>query len=369
MAQILVSPCGTSLLTNKTTPELRQLLLTTTNAKDSDLKSDEKVIIDEHIKSRSELLNSSELDIKIVKDLSAELNGIITYHKGKLPQSSEDIYYILGTDTYQGRQVADIVVNWLRDRGLNAQSKIIQDLATKEIDSFRVAMSDLIQWCDETLEPYQNNDYYQVIFNLTGGFKSVNGFLQAVGMFYADECIYIFQFSSELLRIPRLPITLDSKGVIEKYLKEFRQLEYKQQLPISDCKGIPETLLWQNEEFVTLSEWGKLIWKKVKRSYYEKELLPSLSSKLMYSSKFHKSVEGLQRDRLFTLNERLDDLSQYLDSKGKYNPSRLDFKALQGKPFSDSTHECDVWGDSGDRIYGHYLSDGCYQCDRIGKHL
>lgn len=229
-------------------------------------------------------------------------------------------------------------------------------------------MSELIEWCDATLKNYQNNSQVNVIFNLTGSFKSVNGFLQAVGMFYADECVYIFQFSSELLRIPRLPITLDSTGVIEQHLTTFRQLEY-QQLPLSQCQGIPETLLFRDGEFVGLSEWGKLLWKQAKSNYYERELLLPWSSKLVYSTEFGNSVERVQPDRLFTLNERLDDLSRYLETNGQENPRKLDFKQLKGKPFEDSTYECDVWGDRGDRIFGHYLANGRYQCDRLGKHL
>jgi CRISPR/Cas system-associated protein Csm6 len=63
-----------------------------------------------------------------------------------------------------------------------------------------------------------------VVFNLTGGFKSVQGFLQAISSFYADETIYIFQFSSELLQIPRLPIKLDTQGIIDENLTIFRRL-------------------------------------------------------------------------------------------------------------------------------------------------
>ncbi|MDJ1183317.1 hypothetical protein [Roseofilum casamattae] len=367
MPKVFVSACGTSLLTNGADNSLRSLLISTSNEKETQLASEDKATIDKHLQTRTQLLQNASLSE--IKRLSAELNGIVTYYEDSLPSSGEDLHYILGTDTYQGEAVADMVVTWLRDRGLNAQSHTIQDLATKNLDCFRAAMSDLIEWCDRSLGGYQAQDYYQVIFNLTGGFKSVNGFLQAAGMFYADECIYIFQGSSQLLRIPRLPITLDTDGIIAKHLTTFRQLQQQDQVALSDCQGIPETLLFQDKDFAGLSEWGKLIWKQGKPKYYERELLPPLSSQLIYSSKFKQSVKGIQPDRLHILNERLDDLSQYLDSHGNDNPPKLDFKKLKGKPFADSTHECDVWGDRGDRIYGHYLPDGRYQCDRLDKHL
>lgn len=251
-----------------------------------------------------------------------------------------------------------------------AQCEIIKDLATKEMSTFRVAMSDLIHWCDQTFKPFQNNSNYQVIFNLTGGFKSVNGFLQTIGMFYADSSIYIFQFSSEILRIPKLPITLNTEAIIGHNLKTFRRMGQKQQLPISECQEIPETLLWQDEQQVSLSEWGELIWLQAKEHYYQQKLLPPLSSKLRSSDQLEKIVDDLPNERLKIINERLDDLSQYLDSQGTYNPNSLNFKPIKGKPFKDSTHECYAWSDQdAKRIYGHFTSDGQYMIDRLDKHL
>ncbi len=370
MTLIFLSPCGTSLLTNQTDQSLRSLLIRTANAKVDDLTPEEKAIIDEHLESRHQLLNHSETDLKKVKDLSAELNGIITYYGGQIPQSGGDIHYILATDTYLGRSAAEMVANWLKNRGLKAQFQVFNDLATNSVESFRVAMSELVKWCEDCLQAFQGNPHFQVIFNLTGGFKSVNGFLQAVGMFYADECIYIFQSSSELLRIPRLPISLDKTAVVGEHLMTFRQLSY-QQLPVSDCRGIAETLLFESDGVVGFSEWGELVWQRAKRAYYEQELLPPLSSRLVFSPEFERSVERFKRqpDRLLTLNERLDDLSRYLESQGRENLRKLDFKPLKGNPFADSTHECDLWSDRGDRIFGHYLPDGRYQCDRLGDHL
>jgi hypothetical protein len=47
-----------------------------------------------------------------------------------------------------------------------------------------------------------------VVFNLTGGFKSLNGYLQTVAMISADRCAFLFEGAPELMEIPRLPVRL-----------------------------------------------------------------------------------------------------------------------------------------------------------------
>ena len=265
-----------------------------------------------------------------------------------------------------------MVAQWLNLHQLQAQKvEEIPDLATGDREAFRWAMTELISWCDGTLSGYRK-DGWHVVFNLTGGFKSVNGFLQAVGMFYAHESVYIFQSSSQLLRIPQLPIALDKEGTVGKHLQAFRKLAIWQCLSASECEGVPETLLIQLDESVELSEWGKLVWLQSKPQYYEQELLPPLSDRLVYSEPFMRTANELPRERLAIVNERLDQLSRCLDDHGsnsEYNLKSLDFKPLKGKPFPDSTHECDAWSDQdAKRLYGHYESNGQFMIDRLGKH-
>ena len=266
--RVFISPCGTSLLTNATDKERRQLLIQTANCQEEELTPEQKREIDVHLQERRQQL--IEADLETVKQLSAELHGIIAYHNGNLSAGktgTPDQHFLLVTDTYQGKQVGDMVAQWLNLHQLQAQKvEEIPDLATGDREAFRWAMTELISWCDGTLSGYRK-DGWHVVFNLTGGFKSVNGFLQAVGMFYAHESVYIFQSSSQLLRIP--PRCLDDHG-----------------------------------------------------------------------------------------------------SNSEYNLKSLDFKPLKGKPFPDSTHECDAWSDQdAKRLYGHYESNGQFMIDRLGKHL
>jgi putative CRISPR-associated protein (TIGR02619 family) len=372
--RVFVSPCGTSLLTNQVDSQLRQKLATTANYKETDFTKEEKEEIWQHIQQRKQkILDLS--DLSKVKEISAELNGILTYYQDKIPKRTgrPDYHYLLISDTYQGEQVGEIIKSWLENQELMVVIVKIPDLATKNRDNFRVAMSELIKWCHSTLTGYRDSDY-QVIFNLTGGFKSVQGFLQTIGMFYADECVYIFQFSSQLLTIPRLPISLDSEGIVEKNLTIFRKLALGFSVSKEDCKAIPETLLFflETEKQISLSEWGELIWLEAKNRYYQEDLLPPLSDKLVYSDEFKEQLKNLQKrpDRINIINNQCDKLSRYLDSNRQENLKSLDFKTLTNPPFLDSTHECDAWSDQdAQRLYGHNLSNGQYMIDRLGQAL
>lgn len=368
MPQVFVSPCGTSLLTNQA-GELRKLLLDTANLKEHELSAEQHSQIAQHIQKRRAMLLDPSMGLNTIKTMSAELNGIITYHNNDFFQGVPEQHYVVVSDTYQGQQVGEMVVDWLQMQGLIASKLEIPDLATDDAETFRWAMSELIQWCDETLTGYREQGW-NIVFNLTGGFKGVNGFLQTIAMFYAQESVYIFQSSSQLLRIPQLPVYLDKEGVVGEHLTAFRKLNMK--LPVSQQQqeGIPGTLLLPMDHNIELSVWGELVWRQAKPAYYERELLPPLTPKLQYSDRFQREVRDLERDRVAIVNHRLDQLARYLESNGQYNPASLDFKQLRGNPFNDATHECDAWSDrDAKRLFGHFQDNGTFIVDWLGAHL
>ena len=373
MAKIFISPCGTSLLTNDTGVELRKLLFANANKKETDLTPEERERIDNHIQQRRNQLINDSPNLATAKKLSAELNGIITYyeknHQGQIRSCNQDIHYLVATDTYQGQATANMVADWLQQYGITAYVEEIQYLATNNLENFRLAMSDLVDWCNEKAQSYPQ-PHYELVFNLTGGFKSVNGFLQAIGMFYGAEIVYIFQFSNQLLTIPRLPITFNTEETVGKHLDIFRKLGLNQCLSSEECIGIPETLLYQVGDEVELSAWGKLVWEQAKATYYSEFLLEPLGDNLVYSDHFKRDVNGIQPYRLKVLNQRLDQLWLCVESgPNGYNPRSLRFHALEGNPCPPSTHECYVWSGEGRRLYGHFLEGNKYVIDRLGEHL
>ena len=151
MANLFLSPCGTSILTNNIDSELRGLLFKTANHQENDLTPDEKSKIAQHIEARKQMILDFQ-SLAEIKKISAELNGILSYYKDQIPQGGQpDIHYILVSDTYQGRAVGDIIVQWLQLKGLQADIISISDLATGNKDSFRLAMSELVIKCEEII--------------------------------------------------------------------------------------------------------------------------------------------------------------------------------------------------------------------------
>lgn len=205
--------------------------------------------------------------------MSAELNALIKFYDGQYPLSVvRDYHLLLCTDTWLGEAAAHLVATWLRQHGCNnVEVRRQKDLQTAQINAFQLALSDLIQWCEETLPVYRAAQYH-IVFNLTGGFKSVQGFLQTLAMFYADEVVYIFESGTALLHIPRLPIRMDAEDTVRNHLTTFRRLAYD--LQVEDVSGIPETMLLRIEQQVTFSPGGNLSGSEPRSTYMLMRFIP-----------------------------------------------------------------------------------------------
>ncbi len=246
------------------------------------------------------------------------------------------------------------------------------DLRTVDVQEFTRALGGVVKWCQETLPGYRNSEY-RITFNLTGGFKGVLGFLQTVGMFYADESVYIFE-GSQLLRVPRLPLRIDADEVLRKNLPVARRLANDLPVAASETANLPEVMLYPVGDEVEMSPWGKLVWGTSRQPFYERELLPPLLDCLVFTDGFRNSVKryGLDESRYLQLNGQLDDLARCIRFRGTdrpHNPQSLRFKPLAGNPVPPSTHEACAWSDAdAKRLYGHF--DGQqFVLDALGEHL
>ena len=362
----ILSTCGTSLLTYRVDEPTRALATRCANKKTYEeiAEPDQKILCDLIAQVQNWLPSASRTDVAI---RSAELNTITKFY-GDQPLAPRDHHVLLCTDTWLGQQTADLVAAWLTLQGCSVEVKRQKDLQTTDLDAFQLALSELVHWSESTLPEWQKQGY-RVVFNLTGGFKSVGGFLQALAMFYADETLYIFESGTTLLRIPRLPVpvTIDTVPVVRSYLTIFRRLANA--LPTADLSRFPETLLMRVRQNAILSEWGRLVWERAKKQVYAEQIYPSPSSLLVFGLKFADSVKDLAPDRMRILNERIDDLAHYLTDR-TFNPPSLDFKKLRGNPMPPSTHECDAWADgSAQRLFGHFDDDDTFVLDQLDKKL
>jgi len=363
----ILSPCGTSLLTNQTqNNKERNLVFKYANEKTkNDIPDADKAQLEQLISKTSALIDTADYQEAI--RMSAEINGIIKIYDGSISQNN-DFHFLLSTDTWLGEETAKLVEKWLKSKNKNLITLVHRhtDLQTKDISAFQLSLSELIKKFSEELPAYKDNGY-TIIFNLTGGFKSVQGFLQSIANFFADETVYIFESSSELMKIPRLPIRLDAINIIEENLSAFRNIAIN--LPVSSFENIPETFLFTLDGQTTFSPWGELIWSKSKSEIYKKRVFPSPNpDKIQFGQIFEKNIKSLPSDRVEMINNRIDQLNKHL-TDNSYNPVSLDFKALKGKAMEPSTHEIDAWADlDAKRLFGHF-EGSIFVLDKLDKGL
>jgi len=369
MPHFIVSTCGLSLLTNHN-PAYRKLVTDHANAKNPE---DIAELEQSTLRDLRDLIDEVEkwiptASIDDIAKHSAELNLITKFYSNQEKFPSQDYHLLLCTDTWLGEETAKLIQKWLTAQGARSEIKRQRDLQTVDLESFQLALSELVHWCETTLPGWQQNQY-KIIFNLTGGFKSVQGFMQALAMFYADETLYMFESAPTLLRIPRLPVpvSIDTVPVVEKHLQTFRRLALGLLLVSMPAK-FPETLLMRIKGEAVLSEWGQLVWERGKKEVYPKRIHPPPSSKLQFGPQFMNSTRNCKEDRIAIINQRIDDLARHLERGA--NVLSLDFKPLRGNPNSPSTHECDAWSDrDARRLYGHFDEDNVFILDKLDRAL
>ena len=353
--QITVSTCGTSIFTNGTADDDVKFLRVNANKKESEYTADELKRIDELIAMKLDALTSASPEE--VRRLSAELNGFISFYGNgaNLEEAKQNIHYLIHTDTYQGLKAAELIQSWGKSNNIIMTPVKIDDLNTRSVEEFRLGVNNLVEWCAWTLPGYRSQGY-RVIFNLVGGFKSLQGYMQTLGMFYADETVYIFETGGELLRIPRMPVDFSAnakQAVIENSLA-FRRMQ-RGNIPLDECAGIPDTLLDVIYGKCSLSAWGKIIWDETQRGLYSESILPPVSEKIIITRKAQRAVP---QNKTKDFNETIDKISHYIESGMKDSVNGCQFRQLSGNPLPPSTHEFDLWGDRGAwRSFCHFEGD------------
>lgn len=298
-------------------------------------------------------------------EVSAEMHAWALL--GKQPS---DLHFLLHSDTYLGGWVAHVLCDWLERRNLRSQPVLIEFLKTDTPTNFHLGMGWLTQWLEENVNEIRKSNSAEVIFQLSGGFKAWQGFMQGLAAWYADRVVYVFEGTSELLDLPRLPVKWELEEGFLQALTPFRRLMLDLPVEISDLKPLSNLYWTTMDGKPTATPWGQVIWGTfVKSLLYDKKVWPAPSPRICLTSGFFGSVEHLESDRFQRINSQLDKLAIRLERGTPLDGAEI--KKLSGEPkeAAGSTHEMYAWNDKdAARFYGHFEGE-VFCVDRLGRHL
>ncbi|MEG4505006.1 putative CRISPR-associated protein [Microcoleus sp. F6_B4] len=325
MARLVISTVGTSVLTNQIDPEIDdnyyERLQQTANYTDNEIQDDPRIkqIISE-LKERAEQeLYSNDTDK--IRKASAELNGIYGLYNEQIEQGISDeqgipdTHLLVTTDTAQGRVSAEVVESFLKSKGLtNISTHAQPGLSTASSDIFVEGMAKLFPFMRENIKKYKDCRY-DICFNLVGGFKALQGYFNTIGMFDADEIIYVFEGSNEVIKIPKLPVKVDVEKV-EPYKVQLAMMDVGEiHTSWEEAKKLPQDWVLVDGNEMTLSIWGQLIWNQCKEEIMSGELLkfPKLEYAGSFKDDYTNQTDLQNRAKL---QETLAKVA-YLLAKGK----------------------------------------------------
>ena len=335
MKKLVISTVGTSLLTNQIDREFEDnwavRLRDTANLSQEELANYHEDVSDIIKTLQERAAEKLKGEVEDIREASAELNGIYALYKKQLNQGSKDMHWLIATDTAQDQVTAKMLENFLRTQGLTADLHTPQGFSARSTEAFTNGIDEFLNWIEETVPGYKDSGY-QICFNLVGGFKAIQGFANTIGMFYADEIIYIFEGSRDIITIPRLPIKVDT-SVIRPVQFALMASGVGVWVKLSELQSVPETLIFVVGEEATLSNWGRLTWNNCKRELLARDLLEFPC--LVYEDWFEKDYKKTNVDsqRKFELHEVLSEVS---GSMLKFNgdttrfDSRLHFSRYEG---------------------------------------
>lgn len=311
MPRVIVSTVGTSMLTNGAPQELRGLLIRTANTPEARLTDEDRTDIERRADEVGRLIAGASPEQ--AQRQSAELNGVV-----RLGLSGRDVHYLIATDTLQGRLCAKIAAEWIQTAGATAIPQPISGLSTADTESFSDGINTLLEWCDATL-PECRAQNRRVVFNLVGGFKAMQAYLQALGMFYADEIVYIFESGSDLIRIPRLPVKWDHEGLSEHAAVMARLAHGAKDITPAMVAGVPEAYLeivdCGGQQLVGLSTWGRAAWLSDRQDILSSDLIEFPG--VMYEDTYRRDYARLQdREVRWRFQDTVAEVSVLLENGG-----------------------------------------------------
>ena len=339
---LLLTTCGTSILTGGAPPDTTAWLNKIANKSTAELDDVERTHLAQMVAIKATALcSASEAE---QRELSAELNGIAAVLAAWRPSRVQHL--LVHSDTAAGMATAQVVANVLRQRGAEPQLVTTGGLRTDSNADLRAALPDLTSKIRTFTEPHRAAGG-DVVFNLTGGFKSVNAYLQAIGMFVADVCVFLFLGATELMRIPRVPVREFAAEELRPHREVFRRLAMGYEVSAEAALAVPEALLFEIDGNVHMSPWADVLWDRHRSTLYADELLPPLSYRLALDPRLAAQFKDASADARVRINTAIDEAGVQVDGRRWAKRSYELKKLSHAKAKPPYTHEIDVGMNTG----------------------
>jgi putative CRISPR-associated protein (TIGR02619 family) len=231
---------------------------------------------------------------KEIPRVSAEINSLL-----KMGLSGADRVVLLATETIDGKLCAELVQRMLKTRKLcsSVELKVIEGLQAQDGKRFRQeGLKNLMAY----IARFENSD---VVFNPTGGFKSVVPYITLAGMLFNKPVKYIHEYSDDLMTLVNIPITVDDELIffvedkLQRIERDSCMTKKEWQMGIEYHNTRFDCLIEEEAGQITMSGLGILLWERFKTIHppeLERSLLRTDKKKIKLGAISHHGSEMLE---------------------------------------------------------------------------
>jgi putative CRISPR-associated protein (TIGR02619 family) len=251
---------------------------------------------------------------------------------------------LIATETVASRLAAEILYPLLGGK-INAsfepERDVIKGLQIADRKRFeREGLVNLVTRIEEL-----RSDETEVCINITGGYKGVIPYLTIMGQVHGLPLYYIFEDTTELIRIPQAPISINW-GLFEKYSHILQDLangitdwsDYKRKNSLNDEYDDFQACIWQDGEFAELNAIGRMFWEKYQDSFLVKihKASPYATDDRGNKREVQEALTELYKRLMIEISENelksTDELHNHILKLGDQNDLRHGKNPASGKP-------------------------------------
>lgn len=184
-------------------------------------------------------------DEHLQSKLSAEIHSL-----ARMQLQPDDRVVLFASETLDGQACAYALAEYLEQHGHTVDVEVVKGLQTTDARLFR--QTGVVEFIKKTAKYIDDYGVENCTLNPTGGFKALVPYAVLLGMIRRVSCRYIFEFSSQLIELPPLPVDF-ARSKLQSLKEALELIERETFLPekeFNDC------LTWdERQEYRVLFEW------------------------------------------------------------------------------------------------------------------